>query len=254
MSAGQPALGMIVRLAKSPEVILLAKATGHDFVFLDGQHSVFNPQTIADIAHAGIAAGIDVFYRVRSSQDADMSRVLDCGVSGLIVPDVETAEQARDVVAMSKFAPEGKRSVGGGAVLFDYKLPSPREVAEQLNRETLVICMLETAKAIENAEEIAATPGVDVLHIGCGDFLVDIGKPGDFGAPELETSIRKVMNIGKSVGKFVGIGGDRNVARQAAYIRDGASFVTTQNDAALLASAYLSLTQQIRDAVAQLSS
>ena len=120
MRAGQPALGMTVRLGHSGDIIRIAKATGHDFVFIDVQHSLFNLETIGHMAQVALGCGIAAQVRVRSVDDPNVSVYLDNGVTGIVFPDVNNAEEAQRAVNAAKFAPIGKRSVCGGYPHFDY--------------------------------------------------------------------------------------------------------------------------------------
>ena len=111
MQAGEVALGMPVRLARSGDIARIAKTTGHDFIFIDCQHSLFSLETIGHIASASLGCGIAPLVRVRGIDDPDVSLLLDNGVMGIVYPDVNTAAQARKAVDICKFAPLGKRSV-----------------------------------------------------------------------------------------------------------------------------------------------
>ena len=120
LKAGGVALGMTVRLGRSPDIARIAKATGHDFIFIDTQHSIFDLETIVAIAHTALAIGVVPMVRVRSMDDPDVSLLLDNGVTGIIYPDVANAADARKAVDTCKFGPIGKRSVVGGYPHFDY--------------------------------------------------------------------------------------------------------------------------------------
>ena len=111
MRAGDVALGLNVRLGRSADIVRIAKATGHDFVFIDVQHSIFNLETIAHMAHTALAIGVAPVVRVRGSDDPDVSMLLDNGVTGIVYPDVADAAQARRAVEICKFPPIGRRSV-----------------------------------------------------------------------------------------------------------------------------------------------
>src|ERR1700680_3018807 len=100
---------MIVRLARSGDVVRIAKSSGHDFIFIDAQHSLFSPETIGAMAQGGLVCGTAVLVRARSCDDPDISLLLDNGVSGIIFPDVETAAQAKRAVDACRFAPVGER-------------------------------------------------------------------------------------------------------------------------------------------------
>src|SRR5438552_15846449 len=105
MRAGDVALGLNVRLGRSADIVRIAKATGHDFVFIDVQHSIFNLETISHMAHAALAIGIAPIVRVRGIHDPDVSMLLDNGVTGIVYPDVATPAQARRPVAVRKLPP-----------------------------------------------------------------------------------------------------------------------------------------------------
>jgi staphyloferrin B biosynthesis citrate synthase len=248
MQAGGLALGMILRIVRSGEVARIAKSAGYDFLFIDGQHGVFDIETINHLALAALGCGVAPIVRVRRYDDPNIPVLLDAGVLGIVVPDVNTPEQAKRAVELAKYAPIGKRSAGGGLVAFDYKPVPTGEIIRHLNRLTLVACMIETVEGLANVDAIAAVDGVDVLHVGCNDMLVDMGKPGAFGSPEILAAIGKVIRAAKAHGKFAGVGGDRDLGRQAKMIQDGVQFMTAQADAALLAAEAGRLSSALRQA------
>jgi 2-keto-3-deoxy-L-rhamnonate aldolase RhmA len=246
MAAGDVSLGMIVRLARSGDIARIARATGHDFIFIDGQHSLFSLETIGHIAQAALGCGVAPLVRVRSCYDPDTPLILDNGATGIIFPDVSSAADARRAVDACKFAPIGKRSVSGGYPIFDFRpLPLADSVAA-LNASTLVVCMIETVEGLANVEQIAAVDGVDVLHVGCNDLLTAMGKPGAFGDPIIVAAVERVIAACKANGKYAGLGGERDLARQNEFIRKGVRFVTTQTDLGFLMAAAGQRTAQIR--------
>src|SRR6516225_9626085 len=164
LKAGGVSLGMTVRLGRSPDIARIAKATGHEFIFIDTQHSIFDLETIAAIAHTALAIGIAPLVRVRGVDDPDVSLLLDNGVTGIIYPNIGSAKEARKTVETCKFAPLGKRSVVGGHPHFDYRAVPLSESVPRLNDACLLVCMIETMEGLNNVEEIAAIDGVDVLH------------------------------------------------------------------------------------------
>ena len=111
MRAGKVALGMNVRLARSGDIARIAKSSGHDFIFIDIQHSLFNLETIGHIAQAALGCGIAPLVRVRSCDDPDTSVLPDNGVTGIVFPDISTATEAQRAVNRAKFPPIGRRSV-----------------------------------------------------------------------------------------------------------------------------------------------
>ncbi|HXC14681.1 MAG TPA: aldolase/citrate lyase family protein [Stellaceae bacterium] len=251
MTAGEVALGLNVRIARSGDIARIAKTTGHDFIFIDVQHSLFSLETIGHIAQAALGCGIAPLARVRSCGDPDTSLLLDNGVTGVVFPDVNNAADARRGVDAAKFAPIGKRSVSGGYPVFDYRAVPVGDSMRMLNDATLVVCMIETREGLANIEEIAAVDGVDVIHVGSNDLLTALGKPGRFDDPEIFSAIDRAIAAARSHGKFAGLGGMRNVERQVELIRKGVRFVTTQTDIGFLLAAAGRWTGDLRAALAQ---
>jgi 2-keto-3-deoxy-L-rhamnonate aldolase RhmA len=250
MRAGDVALGMIVRLARSADIARIAKATGHDFIFIDGQHSLFSLETVGHIAQTALGIGIAPLVRVRSCDDPSTSVILDNGATGIIFPDVNSADDARRAVNACKFPPVGKRSVSGGYPNFDFRPVPLTQAVPALNDSTLVICMIETVEGLANVEAIAAVDGVDVIHVGCNDLLTAMGLPGQFGCPQIVAAIDRIVAAAKKHGKYAGLGGERDMERQLGFIRSGVRFVTTQTDIGFLMAAANQRTEQIRKGLA----
>jgi 2-keto-3-deoxy-L-rhamnonate aldolase RhmA len=115
-----------------------------------------------------------------------------------------------------------------------------------LEGSTLVVCMIETQEGLDNVEAIAAVDGVDVVHVGCNDLLTAMGLPGQFGSPQIVAAVERIVAAAKAAGKFAGLGGERDMARQLAFIRSGVRFVTTQTDIGFLMAAAGARTAEIR--------
>lgn len=236
MRAGKPAFGLSVRVVRGPEIARIARASGHQFLFIDGQHGVFNAETVCNIANAALAVGVAPLARVKSLADPDTPILLDNGVSGIIFPDINTPEEARRAVEICRFPPHGKRSVGGNFPQFDGRAMPASEAVPALNGSTVVVIMVETARGLDNIEKIAAVPGVDVVHIGTNDLMSDLGKPGQLDDPAVANALDRAIAACKAAGNYAGCGGIRDTAKQAHWIRRGIRFLSTQTDIALLHS------------------
>jgi staphyloferrin B biosynthesis citrate synthase len=246
MRSGGIALGMNVRLGRSGDIARIAKSTGHDFIFIDTQHALFDLETLGHIANAAIACGIAPLVRVRSVGDPDVSLLLDNGAMGIVFPDVNNAAEARRAVETCRFAPLGRRSAGGASMHFDFRPLAPRQALAALDAACVVVLMIETLQGLQNVEEIAAVKGVDVIHLGTNDLLVNMGKAGEFDHPEIVAAQRRVAKAAKANGIFAGCGGNRDVERQVRAIREGVQFLTTQTDIAFLAAAAGDWTTAVR--------
>jgi len=249
--AGEVVLGMNVRLLRSGDIARLAKSTGHDFLFIDMQHSLYSVETIGHIAQVALAVGVTPMVRVRNCDDPDTSVLLDNGVTGIVFPDVSNAAEAKRAVDRCRFPPVGRRSVGGGYPMFDYRAVSTADAVPALDQAVLTVCMIETREGLDNVEAIAAVEGVDVIHVGSNDLLAALGLPGAFGCPEHLAALDRVLAAAKAHGKVAGVGGDRNLARQVEFIRKGMRFVTTNSEIAFILAEGSRVTGALRKALAE---
>lgn len=247
MRAGDVALGITVRLTRSPDIARIARETGHDFIYIDAQHSIFNLETIAAMALEALACDVAPVVRVRGVDDPDVSLLLDNGVTGIVFPNVATAEQARRAVAAAKFPPVGQRTVTGTYAHFGYRSVPLTAAVPMFNDATLVVVMIESPEGLANVEEIAAVDGVDVVLIGTNDMLFAMGKPGQFDDEEIVAAIDRTIAAADANGKFSGCGGNRNVEGQLAVIRKGVRFMTTQTDVGFMFSGATAWTKGLRD-------
>ena len=247
--ADKVALGMIARLGRSGDIARIAKTTGHDFIFVDGQHALYSVETTGHIAQAALGCGVTPMARVRSCDDPDTQVLLDNGVMGIVFPDINTADEARRAVNRAKFPPIGRRSVSGSYTMFDLRAVPTAEAVPALNDATLVVCMIETQEGLDNVDAIAAVPGVDVVHVGSNDLMTSLGKPGEYGSPLHIASLDRVFAAAKAHGKIPGVGGDRNLARQMEFIRKGARFLTTNSDISFLMTEASRVTGELRKAL-----
>ena len=181
-----------MRVVRSGEIALITRASDHDFLFIDTQHAVFNRESVAALIISARGAGVSPLVRVRSHADPDAALFLDVGAGGLIVPDVNTAEDARSLVRWCRFPPRGQRSLPGPLVQDDFRPTAPIDAMRRADAETVLVAMIETTVGVANAEEIAAVDGIDVLHVGCVDLLLALGRPGEQGCTEILEAIEKV--------------------------------------------------------------
>ena len=157
------------------------KTAGMDWLFIDFEHGPVDAETAAQISVAALDAGIAPIVRVPNGELSLASRLLDSGALGIVMPHVESAEEARLMVDQLKFAPEGRRGVSGMIPQFGYRSVDLATAVAELNRSMLLVVMLETPEAVSRADEIAAVEGIDVIMIGTNDLAMALGKPGKFG-------------------------------------------------------------------------
>ena len=227
LAAGRLGVALIVQKVHSVDIALAAKACGCDALSVDLEHSVIPEAAAAQICVTALHAGVTPLVRVPSLEGHYANRLLDAGALGVIAPHVGSAEEARAVVRACKFAPQGERSSAGNWPHVGYRPREPRALRQAFNEATTVVVMLESPEAIERADEIAAVPGVDILHIGTVDLCDALGRPADYGHPEVMACHERVIRACQRHGKVAGAGG---LAHTPALVRQvvsmGARFVT----------------------------
>jgi len=234
LEQGNLSLGVGIRMTRSVEIAKAMAVAGFDWLFLDMEHGVMSLEACAQIATAALDAGIAPIARVPNGEYPIATRALDNGALGIVMPHVDTAGEAKEVVDRLKYPPVGHRSMGGVGPHYGLRSASSGEAAGALNAANLTIVMLETPTAIRNAAEIAAVPGVDVLLIGTNDLCAELGIHGDFGNEKIAEAYKAMIAACKRHGKFPGMAGIYNEAIMPRYIEMGARFILAGQDAAFL--------------------
>lgn len=183
----------------------LLENAGLDFVLIDTEHSAFSTSEIADLVAWFRATDIAVFVRVPQVQYHWVARTLDLGAMGIMIPNVKNAAEAKAIVDAAKYAPLGRRGVIMGNANTDFQTLSPADFLMEANRNTTVICQIESVEGVENLEAIAGTPGVDVLWVGHFDLTQSMGIPGQFHDPRFLEALGKVVACARRHGLGAGI-------------------------------------------------
>ncbi len=212
-SAGLPCHGVWSLLPGAVTGEVLAR-TGADYVVVDLQHGAAAEADLPGVTAAISAAGSVPMVRTRSPSFADVGRPLDLGARGVVVPSVRDADHAREVVAATRYAPAGGRSVGrlaGGA------------------DQPLVVVMVETATALDDLDALLVVPGVDGLYVGPGDLALALGLVGEDRRAELRSVLSSIVHRCREAAMPVGVhayGGEE----AAGYAAEGATIVTVGVD------------------------
>jgi 2-keto-3-deoxy-L-rhamnonate aldolase RhmA len=209
LAAGELVLCMGVNQMRTPNIAMIAAACGFDAIYIDLEHNPTSLETAAAIGVTALGIGITPIARVSSRDPHDATRILDCGAQGVMVPHVSTVAEARAVVASCRYPPHGHRSASGSGPALGYAARAQGEVNSYLNQETLLIAMLETPEAIENADAIAAVDGIDMLHIGSSDLSTEMGIPGQYKHARMRQAYEATARAARAHGKSMGVGGVR---------------------------------------------
>lgn len=248
-AAGGIPLGHMIMEFGTRGIAKILEAADPDFVVFDMEHSNFGVERIADLMAWCKAAPFAPFVRVPQGRYHFLARVMDAGALGVMVGNVESGEEARSVVDAVKYAPLGRRGVGLGTAHTDYRVPDPASYFQEANESSVVICQIESETGLQNAEAIAATPGVDVLWVGHFDLSQSMGIPGEFKNPRFIGALRQVVAAGRKHGRRLGIqpGG---AAQCEEWMGLGFDVISWQSDIALYRGALASALEALRQRTA----
>ncbi|MER6426002.1 aldolase/citrate lyase family protein [Streptomyces sp. NPDC001137] len=238
LSRGEPVFSMTIRLVRTVDIAAIAHTAGFDSVYIDMEHSSFPLEAAGQICMACTSLGVTPLVRVPGLDPFFIARVMDAGAMGIVVPGVQSADEALAAVRAVKHAPLGERSLAGNAPQLLYRsLPADQTVRE-LDQASMVVTQIESQAGLDAAAAIAAVDGVDILFVGASDLSVELGVPGQVDHPEVHKAFLHVIDACRAHGKAVGIGGlggRPDLVRQ--YLELGAGYVSTGNDISFLSAA-----------------
>jgi len=237
LEKGEMSLGVGIRTARTVDIAKMMKTSGYDWLFIDLEHGPMSIEFATTLAVAALDTGISPIVRVPFMQHSMATRVLDNGALGIVMPHVDTPEQAREIVDHLKYPPIGHRSLAGAQAIFDFKRIPISEMIEAANATLLVIALIETPTAVTNAEAIAAVPGIDALLIGTNDLAAEMGIPGEYGHTRIARAYEMVIAACGRHNKWPGMGGVDAEELMQKYIGLGMRLVLTGSDGGFLMAA-----------------
>ena len=202
LKAGHNVLGCWTMLG-NPHALELLALTGFDYLLIDLEHGVGNPSSLANMLHAISATKATSVVRVPWNDHVYLKRVLDAGAEGVMIPSIETAEEARAAVAACRYPPLGRRGTAASSVRASSYGMSPDYVATAADN-FLIVLQIESAKGVQNIDEILKIEGIDVMFIGPYDLSATVGRMGELKHPEvaglIETAEKKIKAAKISMG------------------------------------------------------
>ena len=234
LKAGELAVGIGLRQARTVDIAKIAKVCGFDWLFIDLEHNSMGMDTAAAVCSAGLDAGVTPI--VRSSHHASylMSRPLDAGAQGIVAPHVDTVAEATAIRDQCLHPLIGKRSVGGPAPQLAYEAMPMADQTRLVNENILVVVMVESATAVANADAMAAIEGIDCLLIGTNDLCAEMGIAGQYGHEKVRDAYDRVGAACRNNGKHLGMGGVYDQDLASAYIAKGAQLILGGSDLSFL--------------------
>lgn len=238
LARGESVYSMTVRLVRTIDIAAIAHTAGFDSVYIDMEHSSFPLEAAGQICMACNHLGITPLVRVPGLDPHLIARAMDSGAMGIVVPSVQSADEARTAVNAVKHAPLGERSLAGAAPQLHYRSFPPDQTARELDHASTVVVQIESLAGLEASEAIAAVEGVDILLVGANDLSGALGVAGQMDHPLVHEAYLRVIKACRKHGKTVGIGGlGGRPDLIHRYLELGPAYVSTGNDISFLTAA-----------------
>ncbi len=243
---GETVLGAMIFECFTPGIAQICKLAGCEYVIYDMEHTGTGYETIkTQVSHC---RGLDVspMVRVPRSDYSFLARALDVGCEGVMIPMVNSAEEAREIVAATRYPPVGRRGAAFGFAHDHYEAGSPIDKIKKANANNLVIAQIETEHGLDNVEEIAAVDGIDVLWVGHFDLTNFLGIPGEFESKIYKDALKRVVKAGRKNGKGLGF-----MASDATWAQDykalGFNMLAAGTDHGLLMAGVRGIVASVED-------
>jgi 2-keto-3-deoxy-L-rhamnonate aldolase RhmA len=241
-------VGTMISEIRNPNLAYMLAQCGFDFFIIDNEHGSYSPETISNMIAAARGADVLTIVRIPEIRRETILKPLDCGAAGLLVPQVNTALQAKEIMTHAKYPPLGNRGVALSRAHSLYARPKADQYLVQANEATFMAVQAESPEAIRNLESIAATPGVDAIFVGPADLSVSLGIPGQVTHPDEVQAIDRVVAVCQAHGITPGIHMS-NLEMLSAWIEKGMRFVTFSSDVDLLARSATDSLVQLKKAI-----
>ncbi len=247
LASPQPLLGTFLHIP-SPQLVEIIGGTGYDFIILDLEHGEFGFAELPHLQRAAELAGLWSIVRVPSIDEALIGKVLDLGANGVLVPHIESADDARSAVRAARYPPEGARGSFPFMRATGYRTRHrPGWEADQ-NRDTSVILLVEGKQGIGNIDEIVQVPGVAAVFVGPVDLSQALGLPGQLRHPEVEAFAQQIRETAERAGLRTSIFCNE-LAAAVDYAQAGFKLIALSVDAQMILGAYSAAREAFVDAV-----
>jgi 2-keto-3-deoxy-L-rhamnonate aldolase RhmA len=246
LKAGRVQLGTWVNLARNPATLTLLQAAGLDFARVDMEHSSPSMETVADMAVLGRALGFPVIVRPPEGNREWITRLLDSGVWGLHVPQVDTPDIAHEIVLASRYRPLGMRGMAGYSPGNDFTARFNQAARENVNNEVHITVMFESAESFRHIDEIAGMDGIDAVTLGPTDLAQELGVAGtpDEGRvidEHRQRLIDAANKYGKDAAFLVG-----TIEEGQRWIKAGAKLIVYSSEARVMGMAFEDAVTRLR--------
>ena len=244
--SGETVLGAMIFEFFVPGMPQILCNAGCEYAIYDMEHGGLSFESLKMLAAASRGTGVVPMVRVPRGEYHFIARALDVGAQGVMVPMVESGEQARSIAQSARYPSKGRRGAAFGFAHDNYEPGDPATKMREADLRNLVIAQIETEKGLEAVEEIAAVEGIDCVWLGHFDLTNFLGIPGQFDNPDYKTAVKRIVAAGKTHGKALGfMAADAVLARQHKDL--GFNMIATGTDQGLLISGVRAILQSARE-------
>jgi 2-keto-3-deoxy-L-rhamnonate aldolase RhmA len=239
LNNGQPVLGTWIVIPSIISVDIIA-STGLDFVIVDREHGPISFETAQEMAISCESQGVSPIMRVGDIDKASIQNALDIGMHGIQVPNVDTVQNAKDVVSCAKYPPAGERGFSPFTRAGGYSIHNAKKLTSIANDNTAVVLNIEGKDAVANLDGILKIDHVDVLFVGLFDLSKALNIPGDVENKIVLDTLREIIEKADKAGKYVGTIATRK-EKVKEFLDMGIKYMVYLVDCDVLRSSYASI-------------
>jgi len=245
IARGEPTYGTMLAEMISPAIPQILKNAGYDWFVVDCEHSAPKQHDCAMMIRCAHEIGLPIFFRISLTVQQMLSKLLDLGATGFVIPNVETVAQAREIIRWTKYPPLGGRGRGGMMGCEDYAIGLSPELLSAADDYTMIAVQIETTAGVENCQQIFAVEGIDACFVGPADLSVSMGIPGQADNPQLAEAVEKVFQTAAAEGVAPGIHVS-TVADVRYWVERGRLFMCYNYDIRMIYEASRAALEQLR--------
>jgi 2-dehydro-3-deoxyglucarate aldolase/4-hydroxy-2-oxoheptanedioate aldolase len=203
---GEKILGTMITVFENPELVKMLKVCGFDYFIVDCEHGNFDYSQVAAMFAMGRECGLPPMIRIPEVRREVVLKSMEMGAAGILLPQVESVQQAKDLIAYSKYAPMGNRGVALTRAHTGWeKTPPAAQYMQQQNEQSILMTQIESPAGVAIVDELMALNGIDVLFVGPNDLTQSLGIMGQKDHPKFLEAMDKIIGAAKKAGKFSGI-------------------------------------------------
>jgi len=230
ISDGTPAFGSFIVEHAGISTVRIAASAGADFLIFDGEHGPMDPVSMRDAVAVSTMLNVDAFVRVQNVESELLPQSLDAGARGIVIPNVQSVQEARRAIERAKFPSTGRRGAAFGSAQDGYAAGDIALKVSRANGRTMILCMIESPAGAAQADRIASIEGIDALWFGYIDFSIAAGIPGQIGHESVVAAAERVAAACRRHGKRAGVM-VTSAAELARYVERGFDLIAFGSDA-----------------------